>query len=118
MDIEDFVMYCLAKPGTEETLPFDNETLVMKVKGKMFALGNIHNFISLNLKCAPDRAIELRAEYDAIEPGFHMNKKHWNTVYFGRDMKSSEIKELIDHSYELVVQGLTKKLKEELKKES
>lgn len=116
MNIEDFRIYCLSKPGTEECLPFDAHTLVFKVMGKMFALTSLNSdTFTVNLKCDPDRALELREAYDAVQPGYHMSKKHWNTVDFEAGLKISFLKELIDHSYDLVVKGLTKKLKEELK---
>ncbi|WMX12278.1 MULTISPECIES: MmcQ/YjbR family DNA-binding protein [unclassified Aureispira] len=116
MNIEDFRIYCLSKPGTEEGFPFDQDTLVFKVMGKMFALTSLsREGFTVNLKCDPDRALELREEYMAIQPGYHMSKKHWNTVDFEAGLRNSFLKELIDHSYEMVVKGLTKKLKEELK---
>lgn len=115
MNIEDFRIYCLSKPGTEECLPFDPHTLVFKVMGKMFALTSLNSeTFTVNLKCDPDKALELREEYDAVRPGYHMNKKHWNTVDFEAGLRISFLKELIDHSYNLVVKGLTKKLKAEL----
>lgn len=116
MNIETFRLYCLAKAGTEECLPFDKNTLVFKVMGKMFALTSLASEeFTANLKCDPDRALELRESYDEIRPGYHMNKKHWNTVSFEGSLRDSLLKELIDHSYDLVVKGLTKKLREELK---
>ncbi|MCP4440139.1 MAG: MmcQ/YjbR family DNA-binding protein [Aureispira sp.] len=116
MNIEDYREYCLAKPGTTEDLPFDEDTLVFKVMGKMFALTSLSSTdFTVNLKCDPDKAIELREEYDEIKPGYHMNKKHWNTVTFDGDLSDNLLKELIDHSYEMVVKKMTKKLREELK---
>ena len=120
MNIEDYRNYCLAKKGVTEEFPFDEETLVFKVMGKMFALTSLKRWEegdeSVNLKCDPDRAIELREQYECINPGFHMSKKHWNTVQINNGELSEQlICELIDHSYKLVVNGLTKKLKEELK---
>lgn len=116
MDIESFRTYCLAKKGVEETLPFGDDTLVFKVMGKAFALAGLNSEeFSVNLKCDPERAVELREEYEGeIIPGYHMNKKHWNTVYFERDLSDDLLKELTDHSYDLVVQGLTKKRRQEL----
>lgn len=115
MNIEDFRIYCLSKAGTEECLPFDEHTLVFKVMGKMFALTSLNSaYFTVNLKCNPDRALELRELHDEVQPGYHMNKKHWNTVDFEGTLKMSMLKELIDHSYNLVVKGLTKKLKLEL----
>lgn len=114
MNIEDFHAYCMSKKGVEETFPFDKETLVFKVMGKMFALTGLeHPEFRVNLKCDPDRAIELREQYPAIQPGWHMSKKHWNTVYFEEDLEDAFLRELIDHSYDLVVKGFSKKLREE-----
>ncbi len=115
MDIETFREYCLVKKGVTEEFPFDEVTLVFKVMGKMFALTGLDaDEPSANLKCDPDRSLELRDEHPDIIAGYHMNKKHWNTVYLERELDDSLIRELIDHSYELVVMGLTKKLKAEL----
>ncbi len=111
MNIEEIRVYCLAKKGTTEEFPFDEVTLVFKVMGKMYALTTLDNELSLNLKCDPERAIELREINDAILPGYHMNKKHWNTVIVD-GVKNDLLLELIDHSYDLVVSGLTKKQKE------
>jgi predicted DNA-binding protein (MmcQ/YjbR family) len=115
MNVEEFRNYCIHRPGVTEEFPFDEVTLVFKVMGKMFALISLDNVeATTNLKCDPDRAIELREEYGDITPGYHMNKKHWNTVYLERELNDTLIKEMVDHSYDLVVKGLTKKLKEEL----
>jgi predicted DNA-binding protein (MmcQ/YjbR family) len=117
MHIEDFRIYCLSKAGTEECLPFDEHTLVFKVMGKMFALTSLNSEeFTANLKCDPDKALDLREAHDEVCPGFHMNKKHWNTVNFEGSLRNSFLRELIDHSYDMVVKGLTKKLKEELAK--
>ncbi|MFC4096168.1 MmcQ/YjbR family DNA-binding protein [Euzebyella saccharophila] len=115
MNIEAFRDYCLAKKGVTEELPFGPDALVFKVLGKMFALSALDRLPSqVNLKCDPDRAILLREEHDgAIIPGYHMNKVHWNTVMLN-EVPPQLITELIDHSYELVVSKLTKKLKSEL----
>ncbi len=114
MNIEYFRDFCLAMKGVEESLPFDESTLVFKVMGKMFALCDINSFESINLKCNPEKAIDLRERYEAVIPGYHMNKKHWNTVYVNRDLNDTELKNLVIHSYDLVVSGLPKKLKIEL----
>ena len=108
MNIEEFRNYCLAKKGVTEDFPFDVETLVFKVMGKMFALTNIDHFESVNLKCDPDFAIELREKYLEITAGFHMNKRHWNTVNVSGILSNSFLMELIDHSYDMVVQKLPK----------
>ena len=115
MNIETFRLYCLSKAGTEESLPFDEHTLVFKVMGKIFALTSLNSeSFTVNLKCDPDKALDLREVYPQIIPGFHMNKKHWNTVCFEEGLLYSILKEQIDHSYEMVVKGLTKKSKEAL----
>jgi len=109
MNIETFRAYCLAKPGTSESLPFGGDTLVFKVGSRMFALTDIENFESVNLKCNPAEAIALRDQYQAITPGYHMNKKHWNTVFINGDVNSQILKELIDLSYFLIINSLTKR---------
>jgi len=117
MNIEEFREYCLSKKGVEETFPFDEVTLVFKVMGKMFALTGLDSLeFSVNLKCDPDWALELREQYPEIQPGWHMSKKHWNTVSFEESLDDDLLIELIDHSYDLVVKGLTKKVREELGK--
>ena len=102
--------------GVEETLPFGPDTLVFKVGGKIFALTGLdEDECSVNLKCDPEKAIELRDEHpDDIIPGYHMNKKHWNTIYFERGLQDKYLINLIDHSYELVVNSLPMKVKEHL----
>ncbi|MEE9364185.1 MAG: MmcQ/YjbR family DNA-binding protein [Cellulophaga sp.] len=116
MNIEEFRSYCIAKKGVTEEFPFDAHTLVFKVMGKMYALAPLERQpTQVNLKCEPERAIELRETYDGIIiPGYHMSKKHWNTIFLEDNVSPTLIKELIDHSYDLVVSGLTKKLKQEL----
>lgn len=116
MHIESFREYCLKKKCVTESFPFDETTLVFKVCNKMFALSGIeHQPLRINLKCDPERAIELREMYNSILPGYHMNKKHWNTVIVDGSIPPELVTELIDHSYELVVQSLPKKLREELR---
>ncbi|MCB0466550.1 MAG: MmcQ/YjbR family DNA-binding protein [Aequorivita sp.] len=116
MNIEQFRDYCLLKKGVSESFPFDEKTLVFKVMGKMFALTGLeYNPAQANLKCDPERSIELREEYDGlIRPGYHMSKVHWNTVELERNLPNKLVMELIDHSYNLVVKSLTKKLQAEL----
>jgi len=116
MNIENYRNYCITKPGVSEGFPFDEKTLVFKVMNKMFALTGVESFNSVNLKCHPELAIELREEYHSIKPGYHMSKKHWNTIEINGDVTDKKIYELIDLSYDLVVKGLTEKLKEELLK--
>lgn len=112
MDIETLRQYCLAKPATTEGLPFGNDTLVFKVAGKLFALAGMDAIPpTVNLKCDPQRALELRDRYLAVRPGYHMNKRHWNTVELESDLTDEELRELIDHSYALVVEGLPKKVR-------
>jgi predicted DNA-binding protein (MmcQ/YjbR family) len=113
MDIEQFRNYCISKPGVSEECPFGPDTLVFKVMGKVFALCSLNDFQSINLKCNPEKAIELREEYSQIQPGYHMNKTHWNTVYV-EGLSEQLLKELVDHSYELVKSGLAKQQKKEL----
>jgi predicted DNA-binding protein (MmcQ/YjbR family) len=116
MNLETFREYCLSKKGVTEELPFGPETLVYKVMGKMFALTGLDSEIfSFNLKNTPEKNQELRAEYEAIIPGYHMNKQHWNTIYANHSIKDALLRELIDESYDLVAKSLTKKIQEELK---
>ncbi|MFK7787659.1 MAG: MmcQ/YjbR family DNA-binding protein [Crocinitomicaceae bacterium] len=114
MNIESFRDYCLAKPGVTEGFPFDEKTLVFKVMGKMFALTNVDLFASVNLKCDPEYAIELRETFQGVNPGYHMSKKHWNTVTNNSDVPDQFLQEMIDQSYNLVVKSLTKKLRDGL----
>ena len=118
MNLETYYEYCLSKKGVTEHFPFDEDTLVFKVGGKMFALSSLSQWEkgqpSVNLKCDPERAEELRAEYDDIQPGFHMSKTHWNTIAVNESVSDALVKGLIDHSYELVFKSLTKKLQNEI----
>ena len=115
MNIEEIRDYCLAKPGVTEGFPFGQDVLVFKVMNKMFALTGLDGDPPyVNLKCDPERANELREEYEDIRPGYHMNKAQWNSVYFTGNLPRELVLELIDHSYELVVQGLKKKDREAL----
>ena len=114
MYIDEFREYCLAKKEVTEELPFDVNTLVFKVAGKIFAITDIDKFESINLKCDPEKAEDLRARYNAVQPGYHMNKKHWNTIINNSDVNDTLLKQWIDESYELVIKGLPKKIKQEL----
>tara|TARA_R110002073_G_scaffold313380_3_gene485328 strand:+ start:34203 stop:34628 length:426 start_codon:yes stop_codon:yes gene_type:complete len=118
MNIEQLRNYCISKKGVIEEFPFDFDTLVFKVMGKMFALAPLSRWEqgieTMNLKCDPEWSLELRDEYESINAGFHMNKKHWNTIEANKDVSDQFLFELIDHSYDLVVKGLTKKMKAEL----
>ena len=109
MNIEEYRSYCLAKKGATEEFPFDNETLVFKVAGKMFALTDVTNFASINLKCDPEKAVELRDQYPAVLPGYHMNKKHWNTILMDGSVPDKLLKIWIDESYNCVINALPKR---------
>ena len=115
MNIESFREYCLSLKGATERFPFDETTLVFFVMNKMFALVDIEDFDDgVNLKCDPEHAIELRERYPCVIPGYHMNKKHWNTIKIDQSIPDSLIFEWTKDSYELIVKSLTKKLREEL----
>ena len=118
MNLEMYYEYCLSKKGVTEHFPFDQDTLVFKVGGKMFALSSLNQWEkgepSVNLKCNPDYAQELRAQYGDIKPAFHMSKVHWNTVAINSEVSDKFVKELIDDSYELVFKSLTKKTQSEI----
>jgi predicted DNA-binding protein (MmcQ/YjbR family) len=115
MNIETLRTYCIKKKGVTEEFPFGPETLVFKVKGKVFLLTSLGGEgLQFNVKSDPDKAVDLRDRYDAIQPGYHMNKKHWNTVIVDGSVPMQLLKEMIDDSYELVVQSLPKKIREEL----
>ncbi len=111
MNIESFREYCLSKNGVREEFPFDNNTLVFKVAGKIFALADVDTFTGINLKVDPEHGVELREKYTSIETAFHMNKKHWITVHMDGLAPDSLVRTLIDDSYDLVVQKLTKSQK-------
>jgi predicted DNA-binding protein (MmcQ/YjbR family) len=103
MDIDTLREHCLSKPGTEETLPFGPDVLVFKVKGKVYLLWRFEaDPPSFNVKCDPDLAEELRGEYPCVQPGFHMNKKHWNTIIIDGSVSNAQLKKWVDHSYDLV----------------
>lgn len=113
MNIEAFRNYCMQKKEVSEHFPFDQDTLVFKVLGKMFALASLKRWEAgegfINLKCDPDYAQELRAQYDSIKPGYHMHKQQWNSVYIhNQDLPPKLVLDLIDHSYDMVVKGLPK----------
>ncbi len=118
MNIEQFYEFCLAKKGVTEHFPFDEDTLVFKVGGKIFCLTSLKKWEegdhSINLKCEPQRALELRAEYEAVEPGYHMSKIHWNTITFNSDVSDKMMCELINDSYDLIFKSLTKKIQAEI----
>jgi predicted DNA-binding protein (MmcQ/YjbR family) len=115
MNIEEVRDHCLAKKGVTESFPFDDTTLVFKVAGKIFALAGISGDpVTINLKCDPEKAIELREQFPCVTPGFHMNKKHWNTVVIDGSVSNKTIRQWIDHSYDLVYASLTKKLRDSI----
>lgn len=118
MNIQQFYELCLSKKEVTEHFPFDEDTLVFKVGGKIFALSSLKQWEnttpSVNLKCNPEKAQELRARYDDIQPGYHMSKVHWNTIAINRDVPDKQVKQLIDHSYELVFKSLPKKIQIEI----
>ncbi len=102
MDIESLHEYCIKKKGVTESFPFGEDTLVFKVNGKIFALVNLEGDLSINLKCEPARALEIRERYASVTPGYHMNKKHWNTINFDGTIPDKEVFSWIDHSYDLI----------------
>lgn len=112
MDIEELRQFCLRLPHTSEDTPFDEDTLAFRVHGKIFALCSIAKNNAVNLKCNPERAIQLREEYHAVTPGYHMNKTHWNTVFFNQDLNDAGILDLVKHSYDLIFAALPKKIRE------
>lgn len=118
MNLEIYYEYCLSKKGVTEHFPFNEETLVLKVGGKMFALSSLTQWEngkpSVSLKCNPDKAQELRAQYDDIQPGWHMSKIHWNTIAINQEVPDKLVKELINHSYDLVFKSLPKKTQNEI----
>lgn len=109
MNIEELREFCLSFPGVSEDFPFDQSTIVFKVMGKLFLLTDIDQNESINVKCDPEKAIELREQYPSVLPGYHMSKKHWNTVMIQGEIPDPLLKQWIRDSYDLVVAGLTKK---------
>jgi predicted DNA-binding protein (MmcQ/YjbR family) len=109
VQLDEFREYCLTKTGATEGTPFGENTLVFKVGGKMFALCSLDEVPTrANLKCEPDLALDLRDRYEAVTPGYHMNKKYWNTVELSADVPDAELRRMIDHSYDLVAKSLPK----------
>ena len=116
MDLAQFREYCLSKPHATEGTPFGPDVLVFKIRGKMFALAALEEVpTTVNLKCDPDLALQLRDRYEQVQPGYHMNKKHWNTVEIESGIPDAEVREMIDHSYELVTQSLSKAERKKIK---
>lgn len=121
LNIEELRDHCLLKPGVTEGFPFDEDTLVFKVgrkdsygAGKMFLLTGLESGNNFNVKCDPDLAVELREKYTEVQPGYHMNKKMWNTVYMDGSLTRKQLLDMVDHSYELVFNGLPKKIQAEI----
>ena len=114
MHIEDFRDFCLSLPGATEETPFGPDTLVLKVGGKMFALTDLQTFASFNVKCDPEQAADLRERYDYVLPGWHMSKKHWNTVLVGTGATEAQLRQWITDSYNLIVAALPKAVRETL----
>ncbi len=109
MNIETISEYCLKKKGVTEDFPFDEDTLAIRVLNKIFLLASLEKVpLQINLKCDPEYAVELRERYESVQPGYHMNKSYWNTVIVDGSIPNTELKEMIDHSYEQVVKGLKK----------
>ncbi|MBE0539294.1 MAG: MmcQ/YjbR family DNA-binding protein [Ignavibacterium sp.] len=116
MNVETISQYCLSKKGAVEDFPFDEETLVFKVGGKMFALIPLEKIpLQINLKCDPEKAIELREQYEDIQPGWHMSKKYWNTIILDGNIRWVDLKEWIDHSYDEVLKKLKKSEREKIR---
>jgi len=115
VDIVDYRDFCLSLPGVTEDFPFDEQTLVFKVMNKMFALTNVDHFTSFNAKATPEDCVTLREQYSGIIPGYHMNKKHWNTVAVDGSVPDAMLYQLLRQSYDLVVGGLTKKQREAMR---
>ena len=115
MNLDTLRKYCLSMKGVTEDMPFDNITLVFKVMGKIFLLTDTEGDLWINLKCDPEKALELRASYPAVQPGYHMNKKHWNTVYCDGSLEDKLILDMVRHSYDMVVKGLGTLQKAELR---
>ncbi|MBE7179008.1 MAG: MmcQ/YjbR family DNA-binding protein [Mucilaginibacter polytrichastri] len=114
MNVETLREYALSFSHVTEEFPFGPETLVFKVAGKMFLLTSLDDSTTFNAKCDPERAVQLREEYEEVQPGYHMNKKHWNTVALTGRLTENQLKELIAHSYDLVKESLPKKIRDEI----
>ncbi|MCU0421760.1 MAG: MmcQ/YjbR family DNA-binding protein [Bacteroidia bacterium] len=116
MEIETFRAYCLSLPASEETMPFDDDVLVFKVMGKMFALTSFSSPYQCNLKCDPDEAIKLREQFESVKPGYHMSKVHWNTVEYNKDVSDTHLLKMVQDSYQLIIKSLPKKVQAEWEK--
>jgi len=114
VNIEQLREHCISKPGVSEGLPFGEDTLVFKVGGKIFLLIGLSEANRFNVKCDPELAVELRERFNEVQPGYHMNKTHWNTVYMDGGLNDKQLCDMIDHSYNLILKSLPKKLQEEI----
>lgn len=112
MNIEALREYCISKAGVTENFPFDEDTLVFKVGNKIFLLTSLSNPQTFNVKCDPEKANVLREEFEEVKPGFHMNKKHWNTIFYNGSISDRQLFEMIDHSYVLVFKSLPKSIQQ------
>ena len=117
MNIEELRNFCLSLKGAAESMPFDNKTLVFSIKGKMFCGTDITTFELVNVKCVPEKAIALREQYDEVNPGYYMNKKHWNSITTNGKITKEQFEKWIKESYDLVIAGLPKKIQKELNEE-
>src|SRR5690349_14583501 len=116
MTLDIFREYCLSKPSSAEDMPFGDTVLVFKVAAKMFALASLDTIpLNVNLKCDPTRALELRERHTCIVAGYHQNKKHWNTIIMNGDVSDALVRELVDHSYECVVKGMSRAMRDRMK---
>jgi predicted DNA-binding protein (MmcQ/YjbR family) len=116
MNVEEVREYCMSKKGSSEEFPFDDVSLVIKAGEKMFALISLDEQpLRISLKCNPDYALELREQYSAVQPAYHFNKKYWNMIILDGSISDKNLKHWIDHSYEMVLKGMTKKQREEIK---
>ena len=109
MKLEAFTKYCLSKPFVTKDFPFGEETICFMLAGKIFSITSYNVPLKVNLKCDPEEAVELRERYEEVQPGYHMNKKHWNTVDFEGSISDSELRRMVDNSYDLIVSSLSKK---------
>ncbi len=112
LKLDAFTKYCLSKPAVTKDFPFGEETICFRVAGKIFAITSFSIPLKVNLKCDPEEAVDLRERYEEVQPGYHMNKKHWNTVDFEGRISDAELKKMTDNSYDLIVSSLTKKQRE------
>ena len=115
MNIEALREYCISKPAVTEGFPFGEDVLVFKAGGKMFLLISLTEANRFNAKCDPEMAVDLRERYPEVQPGYHMSKTHWNTVYMDGNLTQKQLLEMIDHSYDLILKSLPKKQQEDIR---